>query len=39
MRRVFKTLGLPTFVLLSLSVSPFAAADVLDKTATINGTT
>ena len=39
MRRVFKALGLPAFVLLSLSVGPFAAADVLDKTATINGTT
>ncbi len=39
MRRVFKALGLPGFVLLSLSVCPFAAAEVLDKTATIDGTT
>ncbi len=39
MRRVFKALGLPGFVLLSLSLCPFAAAEVLDKTATINGTT
>lgn len=39
MRRILKSLGLPAFVLLSLSVGPFAAAEVLDKTATINGTT
>src|SRR5258708_6516493 len=39
MRRVFNALGLPALVLLSLSVGRFAAAEVLDKTATINGTT
>ena len=39
MRRVFKSLSLSAFALLSLSVGPFAAAEVLDKTATINGTT
>jgi predicted peptidase len=38
MRRTFRALGLPVLALLSLSVGPFAAADVLDKTATINGT-
>ena len=30
---------LPLVALLSLTIGPFAAADVLDKSATINGTT
>ncbi len=36
--RVLKRIGLPAIALLSLAIGPFAAADVLDKSATINGT-
>ena len=39
MRRVFTALGLSAFVLLSVSSGLFAAIEVLDKTATIDGTT
>ena len=39
MRRVRKTAGFSAVALLSLLTGPFASADVLDKSATINGTT
>jgi predicted peptidase len=39
MRRILKAAGLPAVALLSLLISPFAAAEVLDRSATINGTT
>ena len=39
MKRVCKAVGLPAVALLSLLNGPFAAADVLDRSATLNGTT
>ena len=39
MRRVRKTVRFSAVALLSLLTGPFASADVLDKSATINGTT
>src|SRR5882762_1770821 len=39
MKRALKAVGLPAVALLSLLIGPFAAADVLDRSTTINGTT